>query len=588
MSRWHQRLGHPNVRTLKTVLHDFSLPYCHSNDFSCNACSCNKSHRLSFSTRSIQTQRALQVVYSDLWGPSPVLSIDKKLYYVIFVDHYTKYMWLYTVKHKNEVLSLFQQYQMLVEKHFQTKILSFYTDGGGEFQGMGSYLASQGIEHLMSPPYTPQRVALAERHHRQIIETAKTLLYEASLPSEFWSFACSHATYLINRLPTQENPHSSPYESLFQCPPDYTKLRVFGCLCYPWLRPYASHKLQPRSSPCIYLGFSVKYYSHQCYDPQVSKLYLSRDVIFLEDKFPYKDMFSHIRLTSVNIDWVPLSDSSPKFVPDPNSTSIISQMSHSVSSSLPSPILLPQHVSTFVQTQSSTVLPTASAHQEETPLSSTDSDSFTSSGHTTESEPICIDSQLSSQSDVSQPQEVSTSRPLTRAQNNIFKPNKFYGFTAAPSTMFTPVSLKEAQKYAHWRDAMQLEYTALLQNKTWVLVPPTATQNVVDCRWLFKIKQNSDGSIDRYKARLVAKGFTQRPGIDFHDTFSPVIKPTTIRLVLSIAVKSCWPIRQLDINNAFLQGHLDEEVYMRQPPGFVSSKYPHYVCKLRKPIYGLK
>lgn len=92
LSRWHRRLGHPNVRTLKTVLHDFSLPYCHSNNFSCNACYCYKSHHLSFSNYSIQTQKALQVVYSDLWGPSPVLSIDKKHYYVIYVDHFTKYM----------------------------------------------------------------------------------------------------------------------------------------------------------------------------------------------------------------------------------------------------------------------------------------------------------------------------------------------------------------------------------------------------------------------------------------------------------------------------------------------------------------
>ncbi|KAL8156325.1 hypothetical protein AgCh_001427 [Apium graveolens] len=263
-------------------------------------------------------------------------------------------------------------------------------------------------------------------------------------------------------------------------------------------------------------------------------------------------------------------------------------MSPTVSSSLPSPILLPQHVSTSVQTQSPTVLPTASVRQEETSPRTTDNDCFTSSGHTTESEPLCVDSQLSSNFNVSQLQEVSTSRPMTRAQNNIFKPNKFYGFTAVPSSMYTPVSFKQAQKYSHWRDAMQAEYTALLQNKTWVLVPPTASQNVVDCQWIFKIKQNSDGSVERYKARLVAKGFTQRSGIDFHDTFSPVIKPTTIRLVLSIAVKSCWNIHQLDINNAFLQGHLDEEVYMRQPPRFVSSKYLHYVCKLRKPIYGLK
>ena len=127
------------------MLEDFSFPYCHSNKFSCNACCCNKSHRVSFSNNSLQTHRASQVVYSDLWGPSPALYIDKKLCYAIFVDHYTKYMWLYTFKNKNEVLPLFQKYQTLVEKIFQAKILAFYTDAGGEFQGMASYLGSQGF-----------------------------------------------------------------------------------------------------------------------------------------------------------------------------------------------------------------------------------------------------------------------------------------------------------------------------------------------------------------------------------------------------------------------------------------------------------
>ena len=140
----------------------------------------------------------------------------------------------------------------------------------------------------------------------------------------------------------------------------------------------------------------------------------------------------------------------------------------------------------------------------------------------------------------------------------------------------------------HWREAMEQEYQALLRNQTWTLVPPQSRVNVIDSKWVFKVKRHSDGSIERYKARLVARGFRQRFGLDYEDTFSPVVKPTTIRLLLSLAVTRGWFLRQLDVQNAFLHGVLAEEVYMRQPPGFSDPDRPDHLCRLSKAIYGLK
>ena len=113
---------------------------------------------------------------------------------------------------------------------------------------------------------------------------------------------------------------------------------------------------------------------------------------------------------------------------------------------------------------------------------------------------------------------------------------------------------------------MDLEYAALMKTKTWHLVPSSHGKNIIDCKWVFKVKRRADGTIDIYKARLVAKGFKQHYGIDYEDTFSLVVKAATIRLVLSIAVSCCWHLRQLDVQNAFLHGFLEEDVYMRQPP----------------------
>jgi histone deacetylase 1/2 len=139
-----------------------------------------------------------------------------------------------------------------------------------------------------------------------------------------------------------------------------------------------------------------------------------------------------------------------------------------------------------------------------------------------------------------------------------------------------------------WKEAMDVEFNTLMKNKTWHLVPPVKGSNIVDYKWVFKEKRKADGSLDKHKARLVAKGFKQRYGIDYEDTFSPVIKMSTIRTILSIAVSKGWSLRRLDVQNVFLHGILEEKVYTRQPLGYEDKTRPNYVCMLDKALYGLK
>uniref|UniRef100_A0A2N9EHT6 Reverse transcriptase Ty1/copia-type domain-containing protein n=1 Tax=Fagus sylvatica TaxID=28930 RepID=A0A2N9EHT6_FAGSY len=182
----------------------------------------------------------------------------------------------------------------------------------------------------------------------------------------------------------------------------------------------------------------------------------------------------------------------------------------------------------------------------------------------------------------------STQHPMqTRSKSGIHKPKLGY-VAQVDYTLTEPSSYKVTAQHPQWCTAMQDEFDALQKQGTWSLVIPPPNKNVVGCKWVYKLKHNSDGTIARYKAKLVAKGFHQQQGVDYDETFNPVIEPPTVRLILSLAVSHNWFLRQLDVKNAFLHDTLKEKVYMAQPQGYIDSTHPHYVYKLHKSIYGLK
>ena len=178
---------------------------------------------------------------------------------------------------------------------------------------------------------------------------------------------------------------------------------------------------------------------------------------------------------------------------------------------------------------------------------------------------------------------------VTRSINQIYKPKQFHVVTKHPIThAIEPSCVRQALCDPHWRQVMFEELTTLMRHKTWTLVSPPEHCNPIGYKWVFLVKRKVDGSIDCFKARLVAKSFNQRLDLDYKETFSPVMKPPTIRTALTIVITQGWLLRQLDVNNAFLHGMLTEDVYMVQPPSFKDDTTPHHVCRLNKAIYGLK
>jgi histone deacetylase 1/2 len=632
-SLWHSRLGHPSIPIVQKIISQNKLPCDRSKSLEsvCDSCQRAKSHQLPYSISNKISSAPLQLIYSDVWGPAPI-SVGRYNYYVSFIDDYSKYTWIYLLKHKSDVFHVFQDFQKLVERKLSTKILCVQSDWGGEYAKLNSFFKQVGITHRVSCPHAHQQNGAAERKHRHIVEVGLALLAHASMPLKFWDQAFLAATYLINLLPSKVINFEVPSTRLLQEQPDYSNLRTFGCACWPNLRPYNSRKLSFRSTQCAFLGYSSMHKGFKCLDISTGRIYISRDVVFDEAVFPFSQLHPNAgallrkeivllpsSLLNPGDDFCTASDITNANVPA-NASGAQENIAGELDSQVPGePVFMPgavQHGAAGPSSQSDGDSGTAIGGDPSDPIVPVTADADVlgdaSSDHAGEdhagespsdhagdavlddanaASPPASNHTLTPTSPSVSPPVPAQPRHQTRLQSGISKPKKLYdgmiryGLFSATGE---PNSVEEALADPRWRQAMEAEVQALDRNHTWHLVPNKSRHNVIDCKWVFKIKRKADGSIDRYKARLVAKGFKQRYGIDYEDTFSPVVKMATIRLVLSVAVSSGWCLRQLDVQNAFLHGVLEEEVYMKQPPGFENSETPGYICKLDKAIYGLK
>lgn len=241
--------------------------------------------------------KPLSLIHSDVWGPYNKSNSSYE-YYVLFVDDFSRLTWLYTLHYKSEVFDKFLEFNTYVEKQFSTflQILRtdflqiLRTDGGTKFinHKMQQYLVSQGVVHQHSCPYTSSQNGVAERKHRHITNTAIALLHQSVVPLKYWFEAIATATFLINCMPSFILHNLSPYEVLFYHSPDYASFKVFDCQCFPWLKPYTTHKLQPKSIPCVFIGYHPTVKGYRCLDPSSGKVYLSRHVVFHEHIFPFQ------------------------------------------------------------------------------------------------------------------------------------------------------------------------------------------------------------------------------------------------------------------------------------------------------------
>ena len=289
---WHHNPGHPSSRipysALKNVFSSLSLSM---NEFcsSCEYCLSVKMHRFHLNKTPLITTSVLEIVYSDVWGPSPITSLLGFNYYVIFVDNYNHFTWLILLKHKSEVLSMFKHFKSMVETQHNSKLKILRTDNGSEYTNaeFQSFCSVNGILHQTSCPRTPEQNGVSERKHRHVVEKGLALLYQSHLPLNLWSYAFTITTYLINRLPSSMLGFHSPWEKLFSNHHIFMLLRLLGVPTIIFLGLFNKNKLQPRSKPCVFLGYPPLSKRYICLDPTSNKIYIACYVLFNETFFPF-------------------------------------------------------------------------------------------------------------------------------------------------------------------------------------------------------------------------------------------------------------------------------------------------------------
>ncbi|KAJ0448763.1 putative RNA-directed DNA polymerase [Helianthus annuus] len=567
--KWHNRLGHLHFAGLKQ-LHDRGmvqgLPNINQHA-TCESCITCKQARLPFKGTLTRAKARLELVHTDLCGPMQVPSLGNSFYYLLFIDDLTRMCWVYFVTHKSEVFTKFRLFKAMVERECERSIKVLRSDRGGEFCSVefNRFCEQAGIKRELTVAYTPQHNGVVERKNRTVMNLARSMLHERHLPNFLWAEAVSTAVYVLNRSPTKALVNQTPLEAWSGKKPSVSHMKTFGCVAYGLVPAQLRRKLENKSEKCIFLGYSDQTRGYRLFNPNTKAFSVKRDVTFLEDTRWDWSCKSAVEKNKMALDPFPLESSQQK--PASLTTSTANEESMSPLIQPTTPNFNPSTSSTSSRTH------TSPSHESELPIVSTEQNPNSSNQNPN-------------------PSKRQTKTPAWLAdyvsgEGMSEEDDDFHACQFALNTL-EPISFKEAAESCEWQKAMQSELQAIAKNKTWELVSLPPGKNVVGVKWVFKVKQGEDAKGIKYKARLVAKGYSQQPGIDFQETFAPVARFETVRVILSVAANMGWLVHQMDVKSAFLNGDLNEEIYLEQPEGFVIPGKEKMVYKLHKALYGLK
>ena len=478
---------------------------------------------------------------------------------------------MFFLQDKGEATKVFKKFATRAQNEFNVKIKKIRSDNGTEFVNtkIEDYCDEVGIKHEVSATYTPQQNGVVERKNRTLITLARSMLDEYNTPEKFWAEAINTACYAANRLFVQRLLKKTPYELVNGKKPDISFFRVFGCKVYIYKKRQHLGKFQRRCDIGFLVVYSLKSKAYRVFNKATGLVEETYDLEFDETNGSQEE---HENLDDVGDE--PLREAMKNMPIGAINPQEVEEVEDEANQDT-SPPHTPQ-VDEGDQVREA---------QEDTHIPQDQAEAEASNVEAPQPPPQVVN-RRSTPMLQAHPQDLiigSPSRGVTTRSKlaSYVEHHSFVSFVE-------PSSVEDALADPDWVNAMHEELNNFTRNEVWTLVEKPKGARIIGTKWVFRNKQDDQGVVVRNKARLVAKGFSQVKGLDFGETFAPVARLEAIRILLAYASHHKMKLFQMDVKSTFLNGFINELIFVSQPPGFEDPNCPNHVYRLSKALYGLK
>uniref|UniRef100_A0A1Y1LS02 Endonuclease n=1 Tax=Photinus pyralis TaxID=7054 RepID=A0A1Y1LS02_PHOPY len=584
---WHIKLGHASVEYLKklqkseTKLRNIKFD---ESILDCEACVMAKMQNQSYSEVRIRANRPLARIHTDVMGPiKPESHPGGNNYVIVFVDDYSRYAKTYCMKHKSEAGACLEKF-LIYSRNFlgrNEKVCYIRADNAKEYVGgkFSEIMKSENIENDFAPPYTPEHNGTAERFNKTLQWKIRALMSDSGLPKRMWMFATEVGTHLYNRTPHKTLDYDTPLHKFSPNAKSHLdKIRRFGCLAYAKI-PIPETKFSDRAVRGVMVGYTKSGYV--LWHPDSRKFITSRNLKFNE-KLVYRDVYISVsnsvnsqnkseQIVDINdYDWMENSDKNEKPSEVANPKKDTSKKRKSEENKVSK---MPKRVRKNPERTAKTNRPIWSHLRR---------------------------AQIEIQSKITTAETVNSIPDFDETNTNqrfdpFVEDELRHAFVAR--TNQDPVKYKEAiesDDASEWLNAIRDELQSMEENEVWDIVDRPITKDgkkihTIDSRWVFKRKAGENGKMV-FKARLVIRGFKDVNEYELKETYAPVSRLPVIRAVLAVINKYDLDVFQMDVKTAFLNGVLEESIFMEIPEGldFDANFRRNKVCKLKRALYGLR